>query len=119
MRLKVLPLVTFLIIIFALSFAQANDQNFTYADGYQDGKKAAKVDVRNDQNPYFSSSKYLTLPNHRIEQIENKPNSYQKGFKEGYKETAKQALVESPNYWSGYILALGGIVGIAVLISLF
>lgn len=119
MKIRLLPLVVFLIIISVFSFAQANNQNLTYADGYQAGKKAAKVDVKNDPNPYLGSTKYLTLPDHRIEQIENKPSTYQRGFREGYKESAKQALFESPDYWGGYILFLGGIVGLVFLISLF
>ncbi len=87
-----------------------------YAKGYEDGKQAAREDVRSSDLISLTTGKFAVVPAERIKQIENMPEVYQRGFLKGYREGVQQAIVLAPKFWLGFVLWMA--IALAVLVPL-
>lgn len=112
MKVSKILLVAFLIVVTTFFLVGAQSRNLSYSDGYKAGKRAASVDVNPGSRNYCNSGRtsYFTVPDYRMDQISNKPSSYQQGFREGYRDCAREILNAetdcrthkkwSPEYWT-------------------
>jgi len=110
---KVIAVCGILVVLFALgAFAQG------YAEGYEDGKQDVREDVRKADFISVFTAKFATAPTERVEQIQDMPEAYQKGYLTGYKENSAQTIVSSPKWWLGLTLEFLGLL-LATMLILF
>ncbi|MEA3355930.1 MAG: hypothetical protein U9Q23_01105 [Candidatus Bipolaricaulota bacterium] len=98
---------------------QALSEGLTYSDGHRDGKLAFREDVKATSpiTILVNSAKLSTVPAWRLEKIRDKPEIYQEGYIEAYKEGAASLLASSPKWWiTSFILELIVIPGLMILL---
>lgn len=102
--MRAIPIVSVVLagLLVTVIAAQVFSVGLTYADGYREGKLAVRKDVNTDILVFFRAWKYDTVPKWRLERIRNKPETYQEGYVDGYREAAETTLLTSPTYWIGY-----------------
>ena len=115
---RVIVICSVLVLVLAVG-ALAQGYTKEYAKGYEDGKQAAREDIRSSDPISLTTGKFAAVPTERIRQIENMSEAYQNGFLKGYREGAQQAIMLSPKFWLGFVLWMTLALAALAVIAIF
>lgn len=117
-------LFVFLLVLLVSVIATYQAKGGLYKEGYEDGVRAAKEDIKKLDSFLNTNVLDAKPPPARMKKISDKPKSYREGFMKGYKITYRKAGTTSPTrnfYWVSrtlILLMIGGAISLGVIWAL-